>query len=241
MTKTFPCLEFGNMNLSVFFPAYNEEANLKATVNKAQRVLNELNLEYEIIIVDDGSRDNTGEIAEQLSKQDKRVRAIHHPQNRGYGGAIKSGLYAARYDWIAFTDADGQYNFSEITNFLNLTDRADLIIGYRKKRADSPIRKINAQLFNWEMFFLFGLKAKDVDCGFKLIKKKVVDTIGPLQSEGAMIEAELLIRAKKAGFKFIQIPVTHLPRKVGKQTGADLKVIFKGAVVEPLKLWKTLR
>lgn len=229
------------MNLSVFFPAFNEEDNLKNTVNKAQEVLQNLNLNYEIIIVNDGSIDRTGEIAEYLTKNYRNVRVIHHTRNRGYGAAFKTGLYAAKHEWIAFTDADGQYEFQELRNFIEKSPTADLIIGYRAHRADSQTRRFNAYLFNLEMRFLFGLKTIDVDCGFKLFRKKIVDTIPRLQSEGAMIEAELLIKAKRSGFRFIEIPVTHYPRKGGKQTGANLSVIWKGAVIEPLTLWMNLR
>ncbi|MBU1110338.1 glycosyltransferase family 2 protein [Patescibacteria group bacterium] len=227
--------------LSVFFPAFNEEANLRTTVVNAQEVLGRLGLEYEIILVNDGSTDQTGKIADQLDAEDPHIRAIHHQHNRGYGGAFKTGLYAAQYEWIAFTDTDGQFDFSEITHFMEKAKQADLIIGYRKKRADTIIRRINASLFNWEMRLLFGLKTRDVDCGFKLIRKQVVDTITPLDSEGAMVEAELLIKAKRAGFNYLEIPVTHLPRSEGKQTGANLKVIWRGAVVEPIKLLFRLR
>ncbi|MBU0709043.1 glycosyltransferase family 2 protein [Patescibacteria group bacterium] len=229
------------MNLSIFFPAFNEEENLRQTIETARSILNKLGLaNYEIIIINDGSTDRTGEVAEALVNIDPTIRVIHHNKNEGYGAALKTGLYAAKYEWIAFTDADGQYDFSEIQNFLEKSNSADIVIGYRARRADSLIRKINTRLFNIEMFLLFGLQTKDVDCGFKLLKKEVLDRIAPLQSDGALIEAELLIKAQKIGFRIAQIPVTHFPREAGKQTGANLRVIWKGAVIEPIKLWWTL-
>lgn len=227
--------------LSVFFPAYNEEDNIEKTVLDAREVLERLNLEYEIIIINDGSVDRTGEVAARLEREHPEIRAINHPQNKGYGAALITGLYAAQKEWVAFTDADGQYNFAEIEQFINKSNIAEIVIGYRQERADPLVRKINARLFNLEMFLLFGLWVKDVDCGFKLIKKEVIETIPTLQCEGAMIEAELLIRAKKEGFSIIELPVSHRPREAGTQTGANFKVIWKGAVIEPAKLFFNLR
>lgn len=228
------------MDISIFFPAYNEEANIKNTVEKAVAIIEPLVKNYEVIIINDGSRDKTGEIAKGLSDKDPNIHVIHHERNRGYGAALKTGFYNSRFHWIAFAGADGQFDFLEITKFLEKTNDYDLIIGWRGKRADPFIRKINAKLFALELRFLFGLKVKDVDCGFKLIKKKVIDKIEHLESEGAMIDAELLIKAKRAGFKITEVPVKHLSRKAGRQTGANLKVIWRGAVIEPLRLLRKI-
>src|SRR3989344_4213413 len=116
--------------LSVFFPAYNEEANIKSTVQKAKKVLEETTTKWEIIVINDGSKDKTGEVAEKLAETDKRIRVINHSPNRGYGAALKSGLYGSKYEWIAFTDSDGQFDFAEITNFIDLQRKtsADLVI-----------------------------------------------------------------------------------------------------------------
>lgn len=226
--------------LSVFFPAYNEEANIEETVTKAVAVLEKIAKRWEVIVINDGSTDRTGEIAEKLIAQEKRIRMITHTPNRGYGATIKSGLYHSRYNLIAFTDADGQFDFAEITKFLEKIKEADLVAGYRLVREDSRLRIFNAKLWEFLVKAMFGLKVKDPDCGFKLIKKTVVEKIGPLSTESAVTESELLVRAQRAGFKIKQIGVSHYPRRKGKQTGANLKVITR-ALKQAFGLWFTLR
>lgn len=218
--------------LSVFFPAYNEEVALKETVEKANEVLKEIAEEYEIIVVNDGSKDKTGDIAEQLAKKNKRVRVIHHSKNRGYGAALKSGLYQAQYPWIIFTDADGQFDFREVHKFFEVQEKtgADLVIGYYLKRRVSLFR-ILASKYLWELpvFFLFRLRVRDIDCGFKLIKKEVIEKIPKLEAErGPFITTELLVKAKQSGFKIAEVGVHHYPRQAGQATGASLKVILSG-------------
>lgn len=224
-------------DLSVFFPCYNEEKNIVTTVKKAVDVLEKLNLNYEIIIVDDGSTDQTGQIAEGLAKNNSKIRVIHHQKNLGYGEALKSGFYNSRLDTIAYNDGDGQFDFSEVTKFIDKVEEADLIIGYRIKRADHPLRALFAKGWAFSLWSFFGLKLRDVDCGFKLIKKEVLEKIGPLTStRGGMINAELAIKAKKLGFKIAQVGVKHFPRLSGKPTGASLPVIAK-SYLDLFKLW----
>lgn len=225
--------------ISVFFPAYNEEKNIKKTVTEAVKILKKIAKDWEIVVVNDGSTDKTGEIVKKLIKKEPRISMITHTPNRGYGAALKSGLYNAKYPWIAFTDADGQFAFSEVDKFLEKKDEADLIIGYRLQRRDPPGRVFIAKLLKiWNLVF-FGLWLKDVDCGFKLIKKEVVDKIGTLKTESAITESEFLVRAKRAGFKIVEIPVHHYLRKKGKQTGGDIRIIWK-AFKETFLLWKSL-
>lgn len=226
--------------ISAFFPAYNEGENIKNTVTKAVKVLNKIANKWEIIVVNDGSTDKTPEIVKKMMKKEPRISMITHTPNKGYGAAFKTGLYNSRYPWIAFMDADGQFDFSEINKFLEKKDQADLVIGYRPKRQDSLLRIFLAQLLRIWNFIFFGLWVKDADCGFKLIKKKVVDKIGVLKTESAITETELLVKAVRAGFKITEVPVHHYPRKKGKQTGGKIKVIAK-AVKESFNLWKTLR
>lgn len=218
--------------LSVFFPAYNEEEAIESTVTKALKILPQIAKKWEIIVVNDGSTDKTGEIVEKLITQDKRIRMITHAPNRGYGAAVKSGLYNAKYNLIVFTDADGQFDFSEVTKFIETQRKteADLVIGYYLKR-QVPFYRILGSKLLWQpaVFFLFGLRVRDTDCGFKLIRKEVVDKIPRLEAErGPFISSEFLIKAKKAGFKIIEIGVHHYPRKEGQATGASLKVIISG-------------
>lgn len=229
-------------SLSVFFPTYNEEENIKKTVLKARQVLEEHFNSWEIIIVDDGSSDGTGKIAKQLSDQDKRIRLKSHEHNRGYGASLKSGLYNSKYNWIAFTDSDGQFDFSEIISFFDkqIETQADLVIGYYKKRQVSKFKVITSRMWEIAVMMLFGLRVHDIDCGFKLINKKVIENISKLESErGAFISSELLIKAKKKGFKIVEIPVTHLPRLLGKGTGRDIRVILQ-SFVDLFKLWRKL-
>lgn len=228
--------------LSVFLPCYNEEANLPKTAKNVLENLNKVAEKYELIIVNDGSKDNTLQVAQALAAKDKNIRIVNHPVNRGYGAAFKSGLYAGKYDWIAFIDADGQFDFSEIDQFITTQHQttADLVIGYYRKRQVPFFRKLNSMAWQTVVFLLFGLRVRDIDCGFKLISKKVVDSIAKLESErGAFISSEFLIKAKKKGYRIVEIPVTHFPRLKGEGTGAKLNVIIK-SFVDLFRLWKKL-
>jgi len=228
--------------LSVFFPAYNEEANIERTVTQAAEILPGVAKKWEIIVVDDGSTDKTGEIVEKLVEKSKNIKSITHTPNRGYGAALKSGLYNAQYEWIAFTDADGQFDFAEISKLLakQKEAKADLVIGYYLKRAVPLYRICGSKLWELIVLLIFGLKARDIDCGFKLIRRQVIEQIPKLEAErGPFISSELLIKAKKTGFKIVQIGVTHYPRKAGQETGASCKVVISG-IKELVKLRKKL-
>ncbi len=225
--------------LTVFFPCYNEENNIQATVDKAVKVLKNTAKKWEIIIINDGSKDKTGEVALKIQKKYPSIKIVTHSPNRGYGAAFKSGLYHARYQWIAFTDSDGQFDFSEIKNFIATQKKtgADLVIGYYLGRKVSKAVIISSKIWELIVFILFGLRVKDIDCGFKFISKKVVDTIPKLEAErGAFISSEFLIKAKKADFKIVEIGVHHYPRTEGQATGRQLKVIFK-SFSDLFKLW----
>lgn len=226
--------------LSVFFPCYNEEKNIKNTVEKAITVLKKIADKWEIIIVNDGSKDKTKEIALVLQKEyPDNIKVITHNPNRGYGAAFKSGFYNAKYEWIAFTDADGQFDFGEITNFIDKQKKtkADLVIGYYLDRKVSKSIILTSKIWEIIVSLFFGLKVKDIDCGFKFVSKKVIDTIPKLEAErGAFISSEFLIKAKKAGFKIIEIGVHHFARTQGQATGRQLKVIIK-SFADLFKLW----
>jgi glycosyltransferase involved in cell wall biosynthesis len=226
--------------LSVFFPAFNEEGNIESTVLKAKKVLVKVAQKWEIIIVDDGSTDKTAEIADKLAKSDSRISVVHHKPNRGYGGALKTGFKKAKYEWVAFSDSDGQFDFGEISKFLAFKDQADLVLGYRLKRADPFSRKLFT--FGWKTLarILLGLKAKDYSCGFKLIKKEVFEEVQPLVGEEKVTQIEFLVKARKKGFRFAEVGVHHYPRLKGKQTGAKLSVVIK-SVLDLFKLWQKLR
>lgn len=222
--------------LSVFLPAYNEEKNIEATILNVLETLKQVSRLYEIIVVDDGSTDATVQRVLQLRKKINVLRLLKHKTNQGYGAAIKTGLKACRYQWIAYIDSDGQFDFSEITKLLKLKNSADLIIGYRRRRFDSGYRRILQKILRLVGLSLFGINVKDVDCGFKLIKKKVIKAIFPLVTNSAITETELIVRSDRAGFKIKQVAVNHHLRVEGEQTGGKLKVIWRAAQ-EGIKLW----
>jgi glycosyltransferase involved in cell wall biosynthesis len=225
--------------LSIFFPFWNEEQNIEAVIKKAIPVAEKVAEKWEIIMVDDGSSDKTLEIAQKLAKQDPRLIAVSHGTNRGYGAALKTGLTKAKYDLVVFNDGDGQFDLSEVTKFLERIENADMVIGYRKRRVDSPLRHLLMNMLKvWDLV-LFRFKFKDIDCGFKLFKREGLNKILPLTSEGAMITTEILAKAKKAHLKIMQVEVNHYPRIYGNQSGGNPRVILR-AVRESLSLWKTL-
>jgi glycosyltransferase involved in cell wall biosynthesis len=226
-------------SLSVFFPCYNEEKNVEENVKKTKAVMPDICDDFEIILVNDGSRDRTGEVADRLAKEDPRVKAVHHPKNRGYGGAVKSGFAAAQKEWVFFSDGDLQFDLSELKSFVPHTSEYDAVIGYRIKRAEGFGRARNAFLFKMFVTSLFQLGVKDIDCAFKLIRTSQVKKIN-LTSDGAVISTELLFKLKRNGVKFKQLPVHHFLRQYGTQTGANLKVILK-AGIESLKLFYRTR
>lgn len=228
--------------LSVFFPVYNEEKNTQRTVERAIPVLAAMAEKSEIILVNDGSSDGTGTVLEALAAKNKQITVITHPKNCGYGAALKTGFSHSSYEWVAFTDSDGQFDFSEISLFISMQRKtgADLVIGYYLKRAVPLYRKINSFLWQTLVYLFFGLSVRDIDCGFKLIRKTVIDNISPLESErGAFISTELLVKAKKSGFKIVELGVHHFPRMTGKGTGSDFKVIIK-SFSDLFKLWRRL-
>jgi glycosyltransferase involved in cell wall biosynthesis len=224
----------------VFFPAYNEQQNIRATTEAVLRVLPSVSDRHEVLIVDDGSTDDTPTIADELAADNPLVRVIHHPTNRGYGGAIRTGLYNCRYGLISFIDGDGQFDFAEIPAFLDASSHYDLAIGYRIRRQDSLMRSLNAHAWGLLIRALFGLRVRDIDCAFKLIRKSSLQSIPRLRSDGAMISAELLIRSRNAGLSIQEVPVHHYPRRAGEQTGANLRVIVK-AFRDLFALWRALR
>lgn len=222
--------------LSVFFPFWNEEENIETVVKKAVPVVSRVAKKWEIIMVDDGSSDKTPEIAKKLSKQNPNLKLVQNSKNRGYGAALKAGFKNSKYDLVVFTDGDGQFDFSEVTRFLNKISSADIVIGFRERRLDHPLRHVLMNLLKVWDFIFFGFYFRDIDCGFKLFKKAAILRMGSLKSEGAMITTEILAKAKRANLKIEQVKVTHYPRKFGNQSGGNLRVIIR-AILESFRLW----
>lgn len=212
--------------LSVVFPAFNEAANIRRAIAHAIEVLDGLGLDFEVIVVDDGSSDQTRALAEEAAARDPRVRAVHHPRNRGYGAALKTGILASTRERVFFTDADLQFDMAEITRLLDLADAADIIAGYRAPRSDPWARRLNAWAWGRLVSALFDLQVRDVDCAFKIFSRRVFDRV-PVTSVGAFVNTEILVRARAEGFTLLQVPVSHYPRQAGTQTGANPRVIAR--------------
>ncbi|MHB9034137.1 MAG: glycosyltransferase family 2 protein [Anaerolineae bacterium] len=213
-------------SLTVSMPAYNEALNIRPMVDMVAIKVGPLVDDLEIIIVDDGSKDNTAAVVEDIASRDPRVRLIRHNVNMGYGAAVKDSIWAASKELILTTDSDLQFDLAELTRFLPRTLTADLVVGYRRSRSDPWYRRLFGNGWSWLVNLLFGYTARDIDCAFKLFKRKVVESIS-VQSGGAMFSAEFLVRAKQAGFVIVEEPVSHYPRQAGSQTGAKLHVILR--------------
>jgi glycosyltransferase involved in cell wall biosynthesis len=228
--------------ISLFFPAYNEAENVGGTIEKALAVLEPLGCKYEIIIVDDGSRDATAEIVQKYAAVNPNVILKRHESNRGYGAALQTGLQSCHRGLIFFSDCDLQFDLAELLSLIMIMQAdstIDAVIGYRMNRADPLIRKLNA--LGWKMWarFLFGIKVKDIDCAFKLFKREIFSGIR-IESTGALINVEILAKLKKNGCKVVETGVHHYPRKAGTQTGAKPKVIMK-AFYESFTLYERIK
>jgi glycosyltransferase involved in cell wall biosynthesis len=216
--------------LSYFFPAHNEEANLEALVEEALEALPALADRFEIIAVDDGSKDATPAIADRLAAAHPgMVRAVHHPTNLGYGAALRSGFRAARHDLVCFTDGDRQFRVADLgrlTTRLLAPDGPDVVVGYRIRRADPPIRTIYARLYKLANRVWFGLRVRDVDCACKLFRRHALEGIN-VESGGAFFSAELLVKLRAAGRSVVETGVPHYPRTAGSPTGAKPSVVWR--------------
>lgn len=213
-------------SLSVFLPCYNEQENVRPLTQKTIEVLERVADDYEIILVDDGSRDATPEVVDALAAEHARVRVVHHEVNKGYGAALRTGFAAAGKELVFYTDGDGQFDIGELPRLLEKIGDCDIVSAYRINRQDSLLRKMNAFAWTTLVGLLFGLRIRDIDCAFKLYRREIFDRI-TLKSTGALIDTEILARAKRKGYRITQIGVRHYPRTAGEQTGAKLSVILR--------------
>lgn len=227
--------------LSVFFPLYNEEANVVRLVVESLKVFPLVADVFEVILVNDGSTDKTREVAEGLVKKYPNIRLVNQP-NKGYGGAVKTGFAESKYEWVFFSDGDLQFDLNEIKKFIPYTKDNDLVIGYRINRAEGFKRILLARMLKiWNRVFLgFPRYIKDIDCAFKLIKKDVITDFSPLVSDGAMVTTEFLLKSHQKGYKIAQIGVNHYKRQFGNPTGSNLKVVKK-AVRDTFVLQRLLK
>ena len=229
--------------LSYFFPAHNEEANLEGLVEEALATLPSIADTFEIIAVNDGSKDRTAEIAARLAAAHPDVvRVVHHEVNRGYGGALRSGFEASRYELLCFTDGDRQFRIADLarlTERMAQPDRPDVVVGYRIKRADPFIRIAYARTYKLANRIFFGLRVKDVDCACKLFRREALDGVR-VESGGAFFSAELLVRTLQKGRSIVEVGVPHYPRTAGSPTGAKPSVIWRAVKdfwMLRLRLW----
>lgn len=219
------------MKISFFFPVYNDERTVEILAGKAEDALRKHCEDYEVIIVVDASPDKSGEIADDLAEKNKKIRVVHHPGNKGYAQAILTGIRESRFGWIFFTDGDMQFDPKELGELLKYTHEADIILGYRIKRADPWQRALFSFFYNKMANLLFGLNVYDVNCAFKLIKKDVLEsmTIGFNHKE-AFFFVEVFYKIKKMGYKMKQVPVHHYPRLYGRSqcfsAGMIVRYIF---------------
>jgi glycosyltransferase involved in cell wall biosynthesis len=221
--------------LSYFFPAHDEAENVAGLVAEALEALPKLAETFEIICVDDGSTDGTGRIADELAAQHPGVvRAVHHPVNRGYGAALRSGFGAARHELVAFTDGDRQFRVEDLGRLTSRmgegdapgAERVDVVAGYRLERADPPIRLLYARMYRLALRLFFGLRLRDVDCACKLFRRSALRGIN-VESEGAFLSAELLIKLRESGARVAEVGVPHHPRTAGQASGADPRVVAR--------------
>ncbi len=213
-------------SLSVVLPAYNEEALIANTISNIMSVLTTWMRDFEVIVVNDGSKDRTGEIVEQLESYDPRIRLVNHPVNRGYGAALVTGFESVTKELAFFMDSDGQFDIRDLVRFFPLIEEFGAVIGYRVHRQDTWMRKLNAWGWKKLVGFIFNVHVRDIDCAFKLFRADFFRT-NRLETRGAMINAEILYKLARAGYTYTEVGVQHLPRLAGKATGAKLRVILR--------------
>ena len=225
--------------ISVFLPSHNEEANVERVVRGFLTELPRVADQYEVVVVDDGSTDRTGPIADALAREDPHVKVVHHETNRGYGGAVISGIRAATQPYVLLADGDGQFDPKEVETLAAYAPEYDVVAGRRIRRADSLMRRINGKAWTVLMRIMLGIGISDIDCGFKLFKREFLDGM-ELRARGAMISTELMARVGGRGARIKEVGVHHLPRLAGEQSGANFRVIAR-AFKELFTLYGELR
>jgi hypothetical protein len=213
-------------SFSLCLPAYNEQDNIEDTLDAACAILPEFVEQFELVVANDGSKDQTGPVLARFAEQEPRLRIVTHEENRGYGAALTSALRSSHGDLVCTLDSDGQFSLLNLPELLLRMDTADVVIGYRKKRADSSIRLLNAWAWNRLMRVLLSLSVRDLDCAFKVFRQDTVRNLS-MTSRGACISAEILVQCARSGLKIAEVPVDHYPRSHGAPSGAALRVIAR--------------
>jgi len=228
-----------NLSISAFFPCYNDAGSIALVVQDAYKILKGISKDFEIIVVDDGSGDESREILERLKNKIQQLKLVFHKKNKGYGGALRSGFKTASKEYIFYTDGDGQYDPSEISKLVErLENDVEVVQGYKIKRSDQWYRLIIGRLYHYSTKIMFGLRIKDVDCDFRLIKKKAIDSID-LENNSGVICVELVKKLQDKGFKFVEVGVHHYPRLHGHSQFFNYRRILK-TMIELVILWFNL-
>jgi len=214
------------LRVSFVLPAFNEEPNIVHAIETVTSVAGSYCAQHEVIVVDDGSTDATAELVQEHALQDDRIRLVRHGANRGYGEALRTGFETAALDYVFFTDADNQFDMNEIPLLFARADNVDVVAGYRKHRQDPPMRRINAWGWNRLVRMLFYVPVRDIDCAFKLFRRAALAAID-IESRGAMINTEIMVKLARDGCRVVEVGVTHLPRTAGESSGANLRVIAR--------------
>jgi len=225
--------------LSVFFPAYNDSGTIASMVIRAVQAASEVTPDYEVIVVNDGSVDATPQIVDELARTYSHVRAVHHPTNRGYGGALQTGFRSATKEFVFYTDGDAQYDPAELAVlWARMTPGADLVNGYKISRSDPWHRIVIGRVYHHVVSLLFGLSVRDVDCDFRLMRRSIFETIN-LEKNSGVICLEMMKKIEDAGFRIVEVPVHHYHRAFGKSQFFNFRRIAKTAV-DVLRLWYEL-
>jgi glycosyltransferase involved in cell wall biosynthesis len=211
--------------VSIVLPAYDEEPNIEQAIAEATAAAERLFREHEIVVVDDGSHDRTAALVSAAAERDPRVRLISHPENRGYGEALRTGFLESRLEFVFFTDADLQFDLNELEEFLQYAGTVDVVAGYRLNRQDRLQRRLMAYAWNLLVRVLFYVPVRDIDCAFKLFDRRVLQEVH-IESVGAMVNTELMVKLGRAGASVVEVGVHHRPRRAGKARGANPQVIL---------------
>ena len=223
-------------DVSVIFPAFNEEGNIRCTVETVIRALPKVAMKWEIIVVDGGNSDATALVCDELKAQFPEVEVIRHGQNRGYSAALKSGIMSTKYDLIFFSDSDGQFDFRDLEQLIFWSEDYDIVAGYRAKRQEPLYRRINAPGWNVLVRLVLGIKLRNIDCAFKVFRRSVFDHV-QIRCVGAMVNTEILAQATQLGMRIRKVKVSYFPRRQRKQSGTNVHVIIK-AFRELCRPWK---
>lgn len=227
------------VGLTIFFPAYNDSGTIASLVIAAHRTAKRLTPDFEILIINDGSADNTAAIADELARKYPEVRAVHHPKNRGYGGALRSGFAEASKDLVFYTDGDGQYDPAELAVLWpSLNEDVDLVNGYKISRSDPWHRIVIGRIYHHSVKRLFGLRVRDVDCDFRLMRRSIFDTI-ELKHNSGVICLEMMKKVTDARFRIAEVPVHHYHRAFGRSQFFNFPRLTRTAI-DVAKLWVEL-